>query len=55
MNALQVGQVIVSNIHADTEVQTSVASVDDLEVPELQCRGTHEITRCSYSLHILAL
>lgn len=40
MNALQVGQVIVSNVHTDTEIQTSVASVDNLEVPELQCRET---------------
>lgn len=40
MNALQVGQVVVSNVHTDTEVQTGIASVDNLEVPELQCRET---------------
>lgn len=42
MNALQVGQVIIRNVHTDTEVQTSVTSVDNLEVPELQCKGTHD-------------
>lgn len=36
VNALQVCQVVVCHIHTDTEVQTSIAPIDDLEVPELE-------------------
>lgn len=36
MDALQVGQVIICNIHTDAEVQACIPPVDDLEIPELQ-------------------
>ena len=35
MDGFQVGQVVVVDIHADAEVEAGVASVNDLEVPEL--------------------
>lgn len=35
VDGLQIGQVVVIDIHADAEVQASIASVDDLKVPEL--------------------
>ena len=36
MDALQVGQVIICDIHTDAEVQACIPPVDDLEIPELQ-------------------
>lgn len=36
VDGLQVGQVIVIDVHADAEVEACIASVDDLKVPELQ-------------------
>jgi len=36
VNGLQIAQVVVVYVHADAEVQTRIASVDDLEVAELQ-------------------
>jgi len=35
VDGLQIRQVVVTHIHADAEVETSVAAVDDLEVAEL--------------------
>jgi hypothetical protein len=35
VDGLEIGQIVVVDIHADAEVEASVASVDDLEVPEL--------------------
>lgn len=35
MDGLEIGQIVVVDVHADAEVEASVASVDDLEVPEL--------------------
>lgn len=35
VDGLQVGQVVVVDVHADAEVEAGVASVNDLEVPEL--------------------
>lgn len=35
VDSLQVCQVVISHIHADTEVQASIASIDDLKVPKL--------------------
>lgn len=43
MNGLEIGQVVVLQVHTDTEEETSVTSVDNLEVSELteeaQVRG----------------
>lgn len=36
VDGLQVGQVVVVDVHADAEVEAGVASVNDLEVPELR-------------------
>lgn len=38
VDGLQVGQVVVVDIHTDAEVEAGVASVNDLEVPELRSR-----------------
>lgn len=38
VDGLQVGQVVVVHVHADAEVEAGVASVNDLEVPELRGR-----------------
>jgi len=35
VNGFKVGEVIVSDVDADTEVQSGVTTVDDLEVTEL--------------------
>lgn len=35
VDSLEVRQVIISHVHTNTEVQTSITSVNDLEVPEL--------------------
>lgn len=35
MDSLEVRELIVVGIHADTEEETGVSSVDDLVVPEL--------------------
>lgn len=35
VDSFKVCQVVVGHVHANTEVQTSVTSVDDLEVSEL--------------------
>lgn len=42
MDGLQVGQVVVADVHADAEVQAGVASVNDLEIPELRAEGMGE-------------
>lgn len=36
MDSLEVRELIVVGIHTDTEEETSVSSVDDLVVPELE-------------------
>ena len=36
VNGLQVSQVVVAHINADTEIKSCVAPVHDLEVPELK-------------------
>lgn len=38
VDGLQVRQVVVVDVHADAEVEASIASVNDLEVPELRGR-----------------
>lgn len=35
MDGLEIGQIVIIDVHADAEVEASIASVDDLEVPEL--------------------
>lgn len=35
VDGLEIGQIVVVDVHADAEVEASIASVDDLEVPEL--------------------
>lgn len=35
MDGLEIGQIVIVDVHADAEVEASIASVDDLEVPEL--------------------
>lgn len=35
VDGLEVGQIVVIDVHTDAEVEASIASVDDLEVPEL--------------------
>lgn len=35
VDPFKVRQVVVGHVHANAEVQTSITSVDDLEVPEL--------------------
>lgn len=35
VNSFKVRQVVVGHVHANTEVQASITSVDDFEVPEL--------------------
>lgn len=45
MNALQVGQIIISDVHTNTEVQPSVPPVDNFEVSELKREKTQITTR----------
>lgn len=40
VDSLQIGQVVVIDVHADAEVETGVASVDDLEIAELRAEGS---------------
>lgn len=35
VDSLEVCQVVISHVHTNTEVQTSITPVDDLEVSEL--------------------
>lgn len=35
VDSLEVRQVVISHIHTDTEVQASITTVNNLEVPEL--------------------
>ena len=44
VNCFKVIQVVVIDIHTDTEVQTSIPSVDNLEVPELHKIGMFGIS-----------
>lgn len=46
VDGLQVGQVVVIDVHADAEVEASVASVNDLKVPELWGRETVSDRAC---------
>ena len=48
---LQHGQVVVSNVDADAEVQTGVAAVDDLEVSELHKVSVLCVTNRHHSVH----
>lgn len=36
VDGLQVGQVVVIDVHTDAEVEARIAAVDDLKVPELR-------------------
>lgn len=35
VNSLEVCQIVIGHVHTNAEVQTSITSVNDLEVPEL--------------------
>lgn len=59
MDGLQVGQVVVVDVHADAEVEAGIASVNDLEVPELRgreavrdraCPGPNELGRVGQNI-----
>lgn len=53
MDGLQVGQVVVVDVHADAEVEAGVASVNDLEVPELHKVGVFGISDSDHGVHFL--
>lgn len=53
MDGLEIGQIVVVDIHADAEVEASVASVDDLEVPELHKVGVLGIPDGDHGVHLL--
>lgn len=46
MDSLEVRELIVVGIHADTEEETGVSSVDDLVVPELYTMRPGRERRC---------
>lgn len=53
VNSLEVCQVVISHVHTNTEVQTSITPVNDLEVPELHKVGVLGIPDSYHSMNFL--
>ena len=52
MDGLEVGQVVVLQIHTNTEEQARISSVHYLEIPELKkgfIKGTSSVAESTYS------
>jgi len=53
VNGFEVEEVVIGDVHADAEVETSVSPVDDFEIPKLHKVCMFGITHCDYGMNLL--